>query len=70
MSNSTRRKAKSSVARAISEAESKGQEAVGAVREVGDNIAGAIDRSLKTRPYMFLALAFGMGFLFGATWRQ
>jgi ElaB/YqjD/DUF883 family membrane-anchored ribosome-binding protein len=70
MSNSTRRKAKSSVAHAISEAESKGQEAVGAVREVGDNIAGAIDSSLETRPYTTLSLALGMGFLFGAIWRH
>jgi ElaB/YqjD/DUF883 family membrane-anchored ribosome-binding protein len=54
----------------ISDAESKGMEAVDAVREVGDNVAAAIDKSLKERPYTTLALALGIGFLFGATWRR
>ena len=41
-----------------------------AVREVGDNMVDAIDQSLKHRPYTTLALAVGIGFLFGATWRR
>jgi len=57
------RKAKSNV-------QDKGMEAVGAVREVGDNVVDAIDESLKRRPYTTLALAAGIGFLFGATWRR
>jgi len=48
----------------------KGQEAVDAVREVGDNLVDAVDESLKKRPYTTLALALGIGFLFGATWRR
>jgi ElaB/YqjD/DUF883 family membrane-anchored ribosome-binding protein len=40
------------------------------VREVGDNMVDAIDASLKKRPYTTLALALGIGFLFGATWRR
>ena len=48
----------------------KGMEAVGAVREVGDNLVDAVDESLKRRPYTTLALAVGIGFLFGATWRR
>jgi ElaB/YqjD/DUF883 family membrane-anchored ribosome-binding protein len=55
---------------AISDAQDKGMEAVGAVREVGDNVVDAIDESLKKRPYTTLALAAGIGFLFGATWRR
>jgi ElaB/YqjD/DUF883 family membrane-anchored ribosome-binding protein len=47
-----------------------GMEAVGAVREVGDNVVDAIDESLRRRPYTTLALAAGIGFLFGATWRR
>jgi ElaB/YqjD/DUF883 family membrane-anchored ribosome-binding protein len=54
----------------MSDASAKGQEAVDAVREVGDNMVDAIDESLKTRPYTTLALAIGIGFLFGATWRR
>ena len=41
-----------------------------AVREVGDTMVDAIDESLKKRPYTTLALALGIGFLFGATWRR
>ena len=55
---------------AVSDAGAKGQEAVEAVREVGDTLLEAIDESLKKRPYTTLALAVGIGFLFGATWRR
>jgi ElaB/YqjD/DUF883 family membrane-anchored ribosome-binding protein len=54
----------------MSDATAKGQEAVDAVREVSDNMVDAIDESLKTRPYTTLALAVGIGFLFGAIWRR
>jgi ElaB/YqjD/DUF883 family membrane-anchored ribosome-binding protein len=54
----------------VSDVSAKGQEAVDAVREVGDNMVDAIDESLKNRPYTTLALAVGIGFLFGATWRR
>jgi ElaB/YqjD/DUF883 family membrane-anchored ribosome-binding protein len=66
----TWRKARSNVEGVISEAQDKGKEAVDAVREVGDNMVDAIDESLKKRPYTTLALAIGIGFLFGATWRR
>jgi ElaB/YqjD/DUF883 family membrane-anchored ribosome-binding protein len=54
----------------LSDAESKGEEAVDAVLDVRDNLVGAIDQSLKERPYTTLVLALGIGFLFGATWRR
>jgi ElaB/YqjD/DUF883 family membrane-anchored ribosome-binding protein len=63
-------RAKTSVGSAMADAQGKGQEAVDAVREVGDNVVDAIDESLKRRPYTTLALAVGVGFLFGATWRR
>jgi ElaB/YqjD/DUF883 family membrane-anchored ribosome-binding protein len=66
----TWRRAKSNVEGILSEAQDKGQEAVDAVREVGDNLVDAINVSLKKRPYTTLALALGIGFLFGATWRR
>jgi ElaB/YqjD/DUF883 family membrane-anchored ribosome-binding protein len=62
--------ARTNVEGVISDAQDKGMEAVGAVREVGDNVVDAIDESLKKRPYTTLALAAGIGFLFGATWRR
>ena len=63
-------RARSNIEGVMSDAGAKGQEAVNAVREVGDNVVDAIDESLKKRPYTTLALAVGIGFLFGATWRR
>jgi ElaB/YqjD/DUF883 family membrane-anchored ribosome-binding protein len=63
-------RARSNIEDVMSDASAKGQEAVDAVREVGDNMLDAIDESLKKRPYTTLALAVGIGFLFGATWRR
>ena len=68
--NKAWRRAKSNVGGVISDAQDAGMEAVGAVREVGDNVVDAVDESLKKRPYTTLALAAGIGFLFGATWRR
>jgi ElaB/YqjD/DUF883 family membrane-anchored ribosome-binding protein len=33
------------------------------------HVVNAIDESIKTRPYTTLAIAFGLGFLFGVTRR-
>lgn len=63
-------RARSNVEGVMSDVSAKGQEAVEAVREVGDNVVDAIDESLKTRPYTTLAIALGIGFLFGAMWRR
>jgi ElaB/YqjD/DUF883 family membrane-anchored ribosome-binding protein len=63
-------RAKSNVEGVMADVSAKGQEAVDAVREVGDNMMDAIDESLEKRPYTTLALALGIGFLFGATWRR
>jgi ElaB/YqjD/DUF883 family membrane-anchored ribosome-binding protein len=64
------RRARSSVDEAIADAEGRGRDAVDAMREVGDNFFEAIDESLEHRPYTTLAIALGIGFLFGATWRR
>ena len=63
-------RAKSDLDGVISDAGEKGREAIGAVREVGDNVVDAVHKSLKQRPYTALALAVGLGFLFGAIWRR
>jgi ElaB/YqjD/DUF883 family membrane-anchored ribosome-binding protein len=63
-------RARANVEGVMADASAKGQEAVDAVREVGDNVMDAIDESLKKRPYTTLALAVGIGFLFGAIWRR
>lgn len=68
--NATWRDAKSNIDGIMSDAQAKGQEAVDAVRGVGENVTDAIDDLLKRRPYTTLALALGIGFLFGTTWRR
>ena len=52
------------------DAQDKGREAVEAVSEVRDNVAVAIDKSLKKRPYTTLALTLGVGFVLGAMWAR
>jgi ElaB/YqjD/DUF883 family membrane-anchored ribosome-binding protein len=64
------RSARAGVDEAMADAEGRGRDAVDAVREVGDNMREAIDKSLQERPYATLALALGLGFLLGANWRR
>jgi ElaB/YqjD/DUF883 family membrane-anchored ribosome-binding protein len=61
---------KSKVERAVSEAEGQGMDALKGVREVRDNMADALDQSVKRRPYTTLLLAVGLGFLLGAVWAR
>jgi ElaB/YqjD/DUF883 family membrane-anchored ribosome-binding protein len=63
-------RARANVEGVVADASAKGQQAVDAVSEVGDNIMDALDESLKKRPYTTLAIAVGIGFLFGAIWRR
>jgi ElaB/YqjD/DUF883 family membrane-anchored ribosome-binding protein len=63
-------RAKTSVDGVLADAQDKGRDAAGAVREVSDNFVGAIDDSIKNRPYATLAIVAGLGFLFGTTWRR
>jgi ElaB/YqjD/DUF883 family membrane-anchored ribosome-binding protein len=64
------RRARSNVEDVLSEAQGMGKDAVGKVRDVGDNMMDAVEESLKKRPYTTLAIAAGIGFLFGASWRR
>jgi hypothetical protein len=45
-------------------------EVIDGVRDVRDNLAAAIDKSLERRPYTTLLLAIGLGFLLGAIWTR
>jgi len=68
--NAAWQRAKSSVDGVVSDAQDKGRDAAGAVREVSDNLVGALDDSLKERPYVTLAIVAALGFLAGAAWRR
>jgi ElaB/YqjD/DUF883 family membrane-anchored ribosome-binding protein len=64
-------RARSGVDDVFSDAQDKGREAVDAMREVSDKFVEALDESIKNRPYTTLAMALGLGFLFGAArWRR
>lgn len=63
-------RAKSNVEDVVSDVSAKGQEAIDAAQEVGDRVVDTIDESLRERPYTTLAVALGIGFLFGAMWRR
>jgi ElaB/YqjD/DUF883 family membrane-anchored ribosome-binding protein len=68
--NAAWQRAKSSVDDVVSDAQDRGRDAMGAMRDVSDNFVEAIDESLKNRPYTTLAIVAGLSFLFGATWRR
>ena len=63
-------RARSNIEGVMADATGKRQDAMNAVREVGDNLLDAIDQSLEKRPYTTLALAAGIGFLLGAMRRR
>jgi ElaB/YqjD/DUF883 family membrane-anchored ribosome-binding protein len=64
------RAARAGVDSVVSDAETKGREAKDAVSEVAETFTDALDDSIQRRPYTTLAIALGIGFLFGATWRR
>ena len=63
-------RARSSVDGVVEGVSAKGQEASDAVGEVRDNLVGALDESLETRPYTTLALSLAAGFVLGALWKR
>jgi ElaB/YqjD/DUF883 family membrane-anchored ribosome-binding protein len=51
----------------VSAAGTRGRDAL---LDVTENMGGVIEQSLKERPFTTLALAVGLGFVLGATWRK
>jgi ElaB/YqjD/DUF883 family membrane-anchored ribosome-binding protein len=47
-----------------------GPEAVDAFRDTTASAVGALEDIVHKRPFATLAIAIGLGFLFGATWRS
>ncbi|MGB9367218.1 MAG: hypothetical protein WCE79_14515 [Xanthobacteraceae bacterium] len=64
------RRAQAAAGSAIEDAQATGREAVDAFRDVADTFGDAVEDSLKRRPYATLAVAAGIGFLFGAAWKR
>ena len=64
------RRARPRIDGAVSDAQEKGREALGAVRDVTDIFVDAVDKSLKNRPYTTLALFAALAFVVAATRRR
>jgi len=63
-------KGKSAYKRAKKGFDAQTGEAVDAMREVRDTFADAVEESVQERPFTTLAMALGIGFVFGAMWRR
>ena len=63
-------RAKQSLDGVLSDASEKGTEAVDTVRESADTALEALEDAVRQRPFATLAIAVGLGFLFGASWRR
>ena len=63
-------RAKQSLDDVLSDASEKGMEAMGTVREGTDTALEALEDAVRQRPFATVAIAMGLGFLFGASWRR
>jgi ElaB/YqjD/DUF883 family membrane-anchored ribosome-binding protein len=63
-------RAKESLDSVLSDASEKGLEAMGSVREGADTALEALEDAVRQRPFATLAIAIGLGFLVGASWRR
>jgi ElaB/YqjD/DUF883 family membrane-anchored ribosome-binding protein len=61
------RRIRSSLDDVMSDAGARGRDAL---RDVSENVSAAIEEHVKERPLTTLALAVGLGFILGATWRR
>jgi ElaB/YqjD/DUF883 family membrane-anchored ribosome-binding protein len=67
---STWRKAKDSINDAMSDAESKGDEAAHVMRGISEAVSGVVEDAIANRPYPALALALAIGFFCGMTLKK
>ena len=63
-------RAKQNLDGVLSEASEKGMEAADTVRDSTDTALEALEDAVRRRPFATLAIAVGLGFLFGASWRR
>jgi ElaB/YqjD/DUF883 family membrane-anchored ribosome-binding protein len=61
------RRVRDNVGDAVYEA---GERSRDAVSEFADTVGGTIEENVRSRPLSTVALALGLGFLFGALWRR
>jgi ElaB/YqjD/DUF883 family membrane-anchored ribosome-binding protein len=54
----------------VEDVKARGRETATAFSEVADTFGDAVEESVRTRPYATLAIAAGVGFLFGCAWSR
>jgi len=64
------RRMREGVDRMIADAGSRGRDAASAVRDAGEQFSGALEKSVRTRPFATVALALGIGIVIGAIYRR
>jgi len=61
------RRIRSSIDEVVSDAGTRGRDML---RDTGETVSDVIEESIRERPLTTLALAIGLGFILGATWRK
>jgi ElaB/YqjD/DUF883 family membrane-anchored ribosome-binding protein len=54
----------------LSDASAKGLDAIGGLHDSADTLLDSMEDAVRKRPISTLAVALGVGFLFGVTWRR
>ncbi|MGB3867387.1 MAG: DUF883 domain-containing protein [Xanthobacteraceae bacterium] len=64
------REARRNINAALSDAQAQGSAAVEAAQEAAASIEETLENAIQERPIAAIALAAGLGFLIGVTWRR
>lgn len=64
------REARRNIDAALSDAQAQGNAAVEAAQEAAASIEETLENAIQERPIAAIALAAGLGFLIGVTWRR
>lgn len=64
------RQARANVDEVLSEASERGQAVAGAAQDAAYSIGETLEETVRERPLATVAIALGLGFLIGVTWRR
>jgi ElaB/YqjD/DUF883 family membrane-anchored ribosome-binding protein len=64
------KQARANVDSMVSEAQDRGSAALGAAQEAATSIEETLEEAIQQRPLATVAIALGLGFLIGVTWRR
>lgn len=64
------RQARANVDEVLSEASERGQAVAGAAQDAANSLTETLEDAVRERPLSTVAIAIGLGFLIGVTWRR